>query len=137
LSDQTVTPDQAVAAVLPLYEAFTRRDMPAALACMADDIEWHESGGLPWGGLEFGPAAVAKGIFTPALARVPDLTITPEEIVSSGDTVMVIHRYQGTAAATGGALDLLGVGVWTVRDGLIARYRQFVDTVRFRVAIAA
>jgi uncharacterized protein len=136
VSDQTITSDQTTAVVLPLYDAFARRDVPAGLACMADDIEWHEAAGLPWGGFHFGPAAVAKGVFAPALERVPDLAVTPEEIVTSGDAVIVVQRYTGTVAATGAGLNLLGVGVWNVCDGRISRYRQFVDTVMFRAAIA-
>jgi uncharacterized protein len=137
MSDQTITRDEAAAVVLPLYDAFARRDVPAGLACMADDIAWHEAAGLPWGGLQVGPAAVAEGVFAPALERVPDLAVTPQDVVTSGDTVIVVQRYTGTVAATGAELDVVGVGVWDVRDGRIARYRQFVDTVLFRAAIGA
>jgi uncharacterized protein len=133
MADQTIAPEQTAAAVLPIYDAFSDRDLPGAFACMTDDIQWHESEGLPWGGLKIGPAAVAEGVFAPSLARIPDLRITPEEVATAGDTVTVVHRY---ASATAG-LDLLGVGVWTVRDGRISRYRQFVDTVMFRAAIGA
>ena len=137
MSVSTITPDQTAAAVLQLYDAFARRDVPAVLACMTDDVQWHESAGLPWGGLHVGPGAVAQGVFAPALEQIPDFSVTPEEIAGSDDTVAVVHRYRGTVAATGSELNILGVGVWTVRDGRIARYRQFTDTVRFRVAMGA
>jgi uncharacterized protein len=136
MTDQTIAPDQTTAVVL-LYDAFARRDMVAGVACMASDIEWREADWLPWGGLQVGPAAVAEGVFAPALERVPDLAVTPEDILASDDTVIVVHRYTGTVAATGAELDLLGVGAWNVRDGRIARYRQFVDTAMLRPAIAA
>ena len=132
----TIAPEQSVAAVLPLYDAFARRDTPAAIACMADDIEWQEAPGLPWGGYRVGPEAVVGGVFAPALERIPDLMITPEEVIASEDSVAVVQRYAGTVAATGASLNLVGVGVFDVRDGLIARYRQFVDTVCFRAVIA-
>jgi ketosteroid isomerase-like protein len=98
-------------------------------------VDWNECAGLPWGDRYVGPAAVVEGVFAPALELVPDLAVTPEQVVTSGDTVFVIHRYTGTGAATGKALDLLGTGVWDVRYGRISRYRQFVDTVQFRAAI--
>lgn len=132
---QTTASDPATAAVMPLYDAFARRDVPAALACLADDIEWHEAAGLPWGGFAAGPSRVAETVFAPALELFPDLTVTPEEIVTSGDTVIVVHRYTGTGEATGAILNVLGVGIWDVRDGCIWRYRQFVDTMSFRAAI--
>jgi ketosteroid isomerase-like protein len=120
-----------------VYDAFATRDVPAALDALADDIEWHESTGLPWGGLQRSPSAVVENVFAPALELVPDLAVTPEQFVVSGDTVAVAHRYTGNAKATGKPLDLLGVGLWEVRDGKVVRYRQFVDTVRFREALSA
>lgn len=134
MSDQTTASDPATAAVMALYDAFARRDVRAALACLADDIEWYEASGLPWGGLAAGPSAVAETVFAPALELFPDLTVTPEEIAISGDTVIVVHRYTGTGRASGAILNLLGVGIWDVRDGSISRYRQFVDTMAFRAA---
>jgi ketosteroid isomerase-like protein len=134
MSDQTTAPDPATAAVMALYDAFARRDVRAALACLADDIVWYEASGLPWGGLAASPSAVVETVFAPALELFPDLTITPEEIVTSGDTVIVVHRYTGTGGATGAILNLLGVGIWDVRDGSISRFRQFVDTMAFRAA---
>jgi ketosteroid isomerase-like protein len=131
----SMTSDQISAAVLQLYDAFARRDLPAGLACMTDDIQWHEADGLPWGGLRVGPEAVTEGVFAPSLALIPDLAVTPEHVVTSGDTVIVMHRYTGTVAATGAKLDLAGIGVWDVRDGRISRYWQFVDTVLFREAL--
>jgi ketosteroid isomerase-like protein len=39
--------------------------------------------------------------------------------------------------ATGKQLDLPVVHVWDVRDGRIARFRQFEDTAKFREVVAA
>lgn len=117
--------------VRSVYEGFARRDVPGTLAVLADDIEWHEADGLPWGGLQRGPAAVAERVFGPALELVPDLEVTPEQVFASDATVSVVQRYTGTAR-TGRSLDLVGVGVWDVDGDRVVRYRQFVDTVRFR-----
>ena len=122
--------------VLGVYDGFARRDLPGTLAVLADDIEWHESDGLPWGGTQRGPAAVAENVFAPALELVPDLAVTPERIVASDDGIAVVHRYTGTATS-GRRLDLLGIGVWDVRDGKVAGYRQFVDTVKFAEVVTA
>lgn len=123
--------------VKSVYEGFARRDLPGTLAALADGIEWHESDGLPWGGLQRGPAAVAENVFAPALELVPDLAVTPEQFVASDGAVAVVQRYTGTARATGRKLDLPGVGVWDVDDGKIVRYRQFVDTLKFREVVTA
>jgi ketosteroid isomerase-like protein len=127
--------EHSIEVVKSVYEGFARRDLPGTLAALADDIEWHEADGLPWGGTQRGPTAVAENVFAPALELVPDLAVTPEEIIPSNGAIAVLQRYTGTAKATGRKLDLAGVGVWNVSEGKIVRYRQFVDTVKFREVV--
>ncbi len=61
----------------------------------------------------------------------------PEEFVASGDTVVVVVRYTGTGKVTGKALDVPAVHVWEIRDGKLARFRQFIDTVQFAEVVPA
>ena len=123
--------------VKSVYDGFARRDLPGTLAALADDIEWQEADGLPWGGPQRGPAAVAENVFAPALELIPDLAVSPEQIIASDGTIAVAQRYTGTAKTTGRKLDLVGVGLWDVTDGKIVRYRQFVDTVKFLDVVSA
>ena len=51
--------------------------------------------------------------------------------MGSGGTVAAVVRYTGTGKATGKALDLPVVHIWDIRDGKLARFRQFIDTVKF------
>ncbi len=51
--------------------------------------------------------------------------------MGSGDTVAAVVRYTGTGKATGKALNVPVVHVWDIRDGKAARFRQFIDTVKF------
>ncbi len=104
---------------------------PAVLAAMADDIEWHEAEGMPYGGVYRGGDAVAQNVFGPLTTDIPDFAVTPIELIPSGDTVAVVARYTGTGKSTGKELDLEVVHVWDVRDGKVARFRQFADTVKF------
>ncbi|MCW3026546.1 MAG: hypothetical protein JWM29_1978, partial [Solirubrobacterales bacterium] len=43
----------------------------------------------------------------------------------------------GTGKATGTALDVPAVHVWDIRDGKLARFRQFIDTVKFAEVVPA
>ncbi len=52
--------EQSVDVVKGTYEAFGRGDVPAVLGGMADDVEWYEADGMPYGGLHQGPEAVAR-----------------------------------------------------------------------------
>ncbi len=123
--------------VRSIYEAFGRGDVPGVLGAMAEDIEWHEAEGMPYGGVHHGPNAVVQSVFGPVLQDVPDFTVTPEEFIASGDQVAVIARYRGTGAASGERLDLPVMHVWDVRDGKVARFRQFADTVKFLEVVPA
>ena len=123
--------DQAVSAVKAAYEALGRGDLPAVLGAMTEDIEWHQAAGGPYGGVYRGPQAIAENVFGPLLTDVPDFALTPKEYVASGDTVVAVVRYTGTGKSTGKELDLPVVHVWDVRDGKLARFRQFMDTAKF------
>ena len=129
--------EQSVDVVKGTYEAFGRGDVPAVLGGMADDIEWYEADGMPYGGLHQGPEAVAQKVFGPITEDVADFAVTPEEFIASGDTVAAVVRYTGTGKATGGALNLPAVHVWDVRDGKLARFRQFIDTAKYLEVVPA
>jgi uncharacterized protein len=89
------------------------------------------------GGVYRGPDDVAQKVFGPQVEDIPDFAPTPEEFIPSGDTVAVVVRYTGTGKATGKALNLLVVHVWDVRDGKIARFRQFADTAKYLEVVPA
>ena len=129
--------EQSVEVVKNTYEAFAKGDVPAVLGTMAGDIEWHQAEGMPNGGVYHSPDEVAQKVFGPLLEDVPDFALTPEEFIASGDTVSAVVRYTGTGKATGKALNLQVVHVWDVRDGKLARFRQFADTVKYREVVPA
>jgi ketosteroid isomerase-like protein len=104
---------------------------------MADDIEWHEAEGMPYGSVYHGGEAVAQNVFGPLIQDIPDFAVTPEEFIASGDAVAVVARYTGTGKATGKQLDLRVVHVWDVRNGKIEQFRQFADAVKFLEVVAA
>jgi len=129
--------EQSVEFVQSVYDAFARGDVPAVLGAFADDIEWFEAEGMPYGGLHRGPEAVAQNVFGPLTEDVEGFAVTPEELIGSGATVATVVRYTGTGKATGKALDVPVVHVWDVRDGKVARFRQFIDTVKFGEVVPA
>jgi ketosteroid isomerase-like protein len=129
--------EQNVEVVRALYAAFGKGDVPAVLGLMAEDIEWHEAEGLPYGGVYHGGEAVAENVFGPITQDVADFAVTPEEFVASGDTVAVVARYTGTGNGTAKSLDVPVVHVWDIRGGKLARFRQFVDTAKFLEVVPA
>ena len=129
--------EPSVDVVRGVYEAFGRGDVAAVLGAMADDVEWHEAEGMPYGGVYRGGQAVAENVFGPITRDIPNFAVSPEELIGSGDTVAVVVRYTGTGQATGKQLDLPVVHVWDVRDGKIACFRQFIDTAMYLEVVPA
>ncbi|HEX3434484.1 MAG TPA: nuclear transport factor 2 family protein [Solirubrobacteraceae bacterium] len=128
---------QSAGVIKGLYDAFAQGDVPAVLGAFSPDIEWYEAEGMPYGGLHRGPDAVAQKVFGPLAEDVEGFAVTPEELIASGDTVAAVVRYTGTGKETGKTLDLPVVHVWDVQDGKIARFRQFVDTLKFAEVVPA
>jgi ketosteroid isomerase-like protein len=129
--------EQHVEFVKGVYDAFGRGDVPAVLGAFTDDIEWFEAEGMPYGGLHRGPEAVAQNVFGPISEDVEGFAVTPEQLIGSDATVAAVVRYTGTGKATGKALDVPAVHVWDIRDGKLARFRQFIDTVKFAEVVPA
>jgi uncharacterized protein len=129
--------EQSVEVVDGVYKAFARGDVPAVLGAFADDIEWFEAEGMPYGGLHRGGDAVAQKVFGPITEDVEGFAVTPEQLIGSGETVAAVVRYTGTGKNTGKALDLPAVHVWDIRDGKLARFRQFIDTVQYAEVVPA
>ena len=120
------------------YEAFARDDMDAVLADMHPDIEWHQAQGLAHGGLYRGLDEVRRNVFDP-LDRDwwQEFEVEPEQFLDAGEEVVVIGRYRGMAKETGRHLDVPFVHVWTFRDALAVRFRQFLDTAGWVDALAS
>jgi hypothetical protein len=123
--------EQSVEVVKGIYAAFATGDVPGVLGSFSEDIEWYEAEGMPYGGLHRGGDAVAQKVFGPIAEDVDNFAVTPEEFMSSGESVAVVTRYTGTGKETGKNLDQTAVHVWNIRDGKAARFRQFMDTVKF------
>jgi len=128
---------QRVEIVRGVYEAFGRGDVQAVLGVMAEEFEWYEAEGMPYGGLYRNWEAVAENVLGPLIEDIPNFEATPVEFIASGDTVAAVVRYTGSGKANGKQLDLPAVHVWDIRDGKIARFRQFVDTAKFLEVVLA
>ena len=129
--------EQSVEVVKRAYAAFAEGDVPAVLGMFADDIEWHEADGMPYGGVYHGGEAVVQNVFGPISEDVEGFSLAPEEYMAAGDTVAVVVRYTGTGKASGKQLDLPVVHVWDIEDGKAVRFLQFADTVKFAEVVPA
>jgi uncharacterized protein len=113
--------------VRAFYAALENGDVRRALDCMADDIEWIAMWHYQVKGR--GPQYVAEGLIEPLIAEWTTFRIAPTEFISEGDSVVSLGRFVGTHAVTGKRADARYAHVWTVSNGKIQRFRQYIDTL--------
>ncbi len=109
------------------YAALSIGDVPTALSLMADDIEWTTMWHYQVDGL--GPQKVAEGLLTPLMAEWLSFALTPTAYITERESVVSLGRFTGTHGASGKSVDAGYAHVWTVRDGKIAQFRQYIDTL--------
>jgi ketosteroid isomerase-like protein len=119
------------------YAAFQRGDIPAVLATLSDDVEWHAvigtEGIVPTSGVRRGRAGVTE--FFKQLANSTTFeAFEPREFIAQGDQVAVVGRYKGKATTTGKAYDSEWVMVFTIRNGKVVRFREFADSRQLAAA---
>ncbi len=123
--------------VRSLYAAFASGDVDSVLSALDDRVEWTEAEGFPHGGTYVGRQAVLERVFAPLVHDWTGFAADMTEFLDAGDDVVAIGRYRGTYKPTGRQFDAEGAVVWTLRDGKVTRFRQYVDTAalhRARVA---
>jgi ketosteroid isomerase-like protein len=111
-----------------IYDAFAKGDLPTVLAALDPQIEWIEAEGFPTAGTFTGPDAVVNGVFGPLMADWDGFSVTANELIDGGDTVVSLGRYAGTYKGTGKPMSSAFAHVWTLRNGKAVRFRQYVDS---------
>ena len=111
------------------YEAFGRGDLDGAVENFADDIRWEnpEAPQLPQNGVTEGRDGV-KQLFSELGNYWESFTITPDEFIEQGDTVVVLSHSESKAKDTGKEAKLPWVHVWHFSDGKVVEVQALVDT---------
>ena len=120
------------------YEAFGRGDLDAAVESFSDDIRWEnpEAPQMPQNGVTEGKDAV-KQLFAEVGDYWESFSITPDEVVESGDTVVVLSHSEAKGKETGKEVKLPWVHVWHFRDGKAAEVQALTDTALAADALGA
>jgi ketosteroid isomerase-like protein len=116
-----------VETVRNFYAALASGNAPVALGLMADDIEWITMWHYKVDGR--GPQKVAEGLVMPLMKEWKEFTLVPSEYIADGETVVSLGNFVGTHGASGKTADARYAHVWTVVDGRIKRFRQYIDTL--------
>jgi len=111
-----------------LYASFAKGDIPAVLAGFDPNIEWTEPEGLPYAGTYNGTDAVLNKVFMTLGTDFDGFTVTPDEIVASGDRVIALGHLAGTYKKTGKSFNVPAVHAWRLKDGKPTHFEQYTNT---------
>jgi ketosteroid isomerase-like protein len=63
------------------------------------------------------------------------LTIEAEQMIGSGDRILVLIRWRGRGKGSGAEMEAPGAHLWTFRNGLVVHYGVYRDRDEARAAL--
>ena len=126
----------ATAVAEHLYRAISDRDAEALSAALSADFHATVSAGMPHGvgGEHHGRVAMIAEVWGHIDATY-DLAVVPTEFleIGTGDKVVVVGTYRGTARDGTTRVDAAFAHIIAVRNGRVTALQQITDTVRWSI----
>lgn len=122
-----------IAFVQEIYAAFGRGDVPAILEALAPDVRWEMVGrekDFPNFGLRTGREAVGRFFQTVGETEEFD-AFEPRAFHASGDKVFVEGHAAGRLKQTGAPVVTDWIHIYTLKDGKVAAWKEFLDTAQY------
>lgn len=94
-----------------------------------ENVVWIEADGFPLAGRYVGKESVKEGVFGRLLQLWSHYEVNIEHYVYSGDSVVALGTYSGVYRKTGKAFEARVAHHWTIKDGKIVAFEQFIDSV--------
>lgn len=131
--------NQNITIIDGLYKAFAAGDVPAVLGGMDANIVWNEAEGNDYadGNPYIGPDAVLNGVFARVIGDHEYFTL--EDIVlheMSDNKVLATLRYDGKVKKTGKTYNAQVAHLWTLKEGKVVGFQQYVDTKKLADAMS-
>ena len=111
------------------YDAFGRGDIDTLLGLFDEQIEWVSPGPpeLATSGRRVGRQAVAD-FFTSVNDLFEIQRFEPKEFIAQGERVVVLGNETSRLKATGKVLDADWAHVFTLRNGKVVSFQEYIDT---------
>ena len=124
-----------VGVVRSAYENFKAGSIDALVGQMSEDVEWRlpEIQGAPFAGARKGRGAVSE-FFTSLSDMQDSLSFEPREFVAQGDKVVALGTYRWRVKGTGREYGGDWAHVFTVRDGRIEGFHEYMDSAQAEAA---
>lgn len=111
------------------YSNFQSGDIESLLGQLSDNVQWQlaDIENVPFAGTRQGREQVAQ--FFSTLAEDQDvLQFEPKELIAEGEKVVSLGQYSWRVKSTGREYGGDWVHVFTIRDGKIAAFQEYMDT---------
>lgn len=121
-----------------LYKAFGVGDIPTVLSFMDAKIVWNEAEGNAYadGNPYVGPDAVLNGVFARVGGEWDGFKLVNIQLHDmSNNQVLATLRYNGTYKKTNKPIDAQVAHLWTLNDGKVIAFQQYVDTKQLNDAL--
>lgn len=111
------------------YSSFKSGDLQTLLGLMSDDINWElpQIENVPFSGKRRGKDQV-KEFFSTMASVQETVEFNPMEFISQEDKVVALGNYQWKAKESGKQFGGEWAHVFTVRNGKIASFHEYMDT---------
>jgi ketosteroid isomerase-like protein len=111
------------------YNNFKTGNIEALLSLMSDDITWTlpEMEGVPFAGKRTGRDQVGEFFGTLGLTQ-DSLRFEPREVIAEGDKVISLGSYDWRVKSNSREFGGDFAHVFTVRDGKIVDFHEYMDT---------
>lgn len=113
------------------YKAFSTGDIPAVLGIMDTNIVWNEAEGNIYadGNPYKGPDAVSNGVFNRIGEEHEYFKLANIQLHEmSNNQVLATLRYHGKLKKNGAVFDAQAAHLWSLKNGKVIAFQQFVDT---------
>ena len=126
-----------VAVVRRAYENFKSGDIAGILNDVTDDVDWRlpEIAGARFAGQRRGRESVG-GFFSSLAEQQDTVSFEPREYVAQGDKVVALGTYRWRVKQTGREYGGDWAHVFTIRDGKIEGFHEYMDSAAAQAAFA-
>ena len=117
------------------YAASDRADLAGMVADFAPQIRWTEAAGFPLAGTYTGPDAVIEQVFKKLPETWADWSVSINEVLDAGDTVVGVGTYSGVNRVTGREFTARVAHLWRLSAGKVVAFEQIPDSAQVRDAM--
>jgi ketosteroid isomerase-like protein len=120
------------------YNNFKAGNLAGVLAHMDPSIEWviPDIPNVRVSGTRHGRDRVQQ-FFTELVTDQDSLLFDPREFIADGDNVVALGKYEWRVKATGRSIAADFAHVFTIRNGQVTRFQEFMDSRAFAEAYRA